>query len=324
MLRILDHAWHQAHSYRLHALPAEFWFLLVGYRTWDESQRPMPANFRGFVWPQGLLFDFDLVLSHLDNWCDVRYPLRAMPYRLMNLLAAWHYPGVPRVAIMHGTPDDEGNRAGVLNLLARTPGGAPFLVCNSRQACEEWGLGPERSRAIVHGYDVDEFWSSNTRRRQTITVCSGGGMSREYHGIPLLERIRRDVPVTWIGSRGDRGFFLDYRAYREYLATALIYLHTGKRSPMPGARTEAMLSGCCIVTTGNHDVRDFVEHGYTGFISDSAEELIEILKQLLADPKRAYRVGRRGREVAREKFARDRYVADWLALIGDLNGPADR
>ena len=78
-----------------------------------------------------------LVLSHLDNWCDVRYPLRAMPYRLVNLLAARHYPDVPRVAIMHGTPDDEGNRAGILNLLARTPGGAPFLVCNSRQAVDE-------------------------------------------------------------------------------------------------------------------------------------------------------------------------------------------
>lgn len=319
ILRILDHAWHQTHSYRLHALPAEFWFLETGYRTWDESQRPRPANFQGFLDPLEVGdYAFDLILCHLDQWCDTRYPLRALPYRLVNLAALHHFPGVPRVAIMHGTPDDGGNHKRIMTLLDNTPGGAPFLVCNSQAAYDGWGLGPERSRAIIHGYDVDEFWSEKTRRLEIITVCSGGEMSREYHGIPLLERIRRDVPVTWIGARGDRDFFPDYRAYREYLATALIYLHTGKRSPMPGARTEAMLSGCCIVTTDNHDVGDFVDHGHSGFIADSAGELIDILCELLADPSRAYEVGQRGREAARAMFAQDRYVAEWLTLIAEL------
>lgn len=320
-MQILDHAWHQAHSYRLHALPAEFWFVETGYRTWYDDQRPRPDNFRGFLSVFGVCaHDFDLILCHLDQWCDTRFPLRGMPYRLINLLAAQRYPGVPRVAIMHGTPDDEINRQCVLTLLANTPGGPPFMVCNSRQAAQEWGLGIDRSRAIIHGYDVDEFWSSTTRRQQVITICSGGNISREYHGIPLLERIKAEIPVTWIGTRGDMDFLPDYQAYREYLATTLIYLHTGQRSPMPGGRTEAMLSGCCIVTTDNHDIGSIIEHGYSGFVSNDASELIDILKGLLADPKLAYQIGKRGRAVAREAFCKDRYVSDWLDLISQLGG----
>jgi len=315
MLRILDHAWHQAHSYRLHALPADFWYYQIGPRTWNVALRPMPPNFRGFVcdYRRG---EFDVILMHLDQWCDHRFPLRGMPYRIMNLIARENSPGTPRICIMHGTPDSEENRQRILKLIANTPGGPPFVVCNSRQAQAEWGI--ERSRAIIHGYDVDEFWSERTRRVQVITVCSGGYMSRSYHGIPLLERIRREVPVTWIGERGDLPTFSSYREYREYLSTALVYLHTGQRSPMPGARTEAMLSGCCVVSTDNHDISDYIEHGVNGFITNDAEEMIGTLKALLAEPERAYSIGRWGRETARACFSKERYVAEWMELLGEL------
>ena len=79
-----------------------------------------------------------------------------------------------------------------------------------------------------------------------------------------------------------------------------------------------MLSGCCVVTTSNHDAGEFIEHGETGFLCDSAAEMAETVKMLLADPRRAYLVGRRGREVARTLFDKKRFVADWLALLGDL------
>ena len=317
-LQILDHPWHQAHSYRLHALPAEFWYCWFGGgRTWDEAQRPIPPNFRGFVQDSGWTY-YDLILCHLDNWCDHRYPLRGLPYRLMNLMATEKYPDAPRVAIMHGTPDDEENRQQIRRLLADTAGGSPFVVTNSPQAYREWGLGPEHSRAILHGYDVDEFWSEKTRRLEVIAVCSGGGMSRDYHGIPTLERIRREVPVTWIGARGDIERLPNYDEYRAYLATALVFLHTGRRSPMPGARTEAMLSGCCVVSTDNHGAGDFIEHGYSGFLTDDAEEMICILKGLLERPEVAYRIGQRGREVARQRFNKERFVADWLDLWANL------
>lgn len=315
MLAILDHAWHQAHSYRLHALPARFDYFPIGTRTWDPDIRPAPDNWGGFVEDPDPR-TYDVILSHLDNWCD-RAELRGTPFRIMNLIGMQAQQAA-QICIMHGTPDDEGNRTRIQRMLDLSPGGSPFMVVNSRQAYEEWGLGPERSRAIIHGYDVDEFRSDKTRLGMAFTICSAGDISRSYHGVPMLLSIRRHVPVVWVGYRGDLPYFQSYQLYREFLASSLIYVHCGQRSPMPGARTEAMLSGCCIVTTSNHDADSFITHGETGFLCDTVVEMVETIKELLANPKQAYAIGQRGRELAQTLFCKDRFVEDWLALLADL------
>jgi len=316
MIRFLDHAWHLAHSYRLHALPATFAYYPVGTRQWDQDIRPQPPNFRGEV-TEPNPNDYDVILSHLDNWVD-RSLLRATPFRLMNLIGMEAGDDAVRITIMHGTPDNEQNRRNIVRLLDNAPGGPPFLVCNSRAAAEGWGLGPSRSRAIIHGYDTAEFWSYKERIKLAATVCSAGDMSRIYHGVPLLERVRQAVPVLWVGHNGDREYFPTYVEYRDFLASLLVYVHPGQASPMPGARTEAMLSGCCVVTTSNNDAAQYIEHGVTGFLCDEAGDMIETIRMLLADPARAYRVGKAGREAARHFFDKDRFVADWLDLLGGL------
>lgn len=308
-MQILDYSWHLPHAFRLmQALyDSEFYFLKVGPRTWKGSLRPLPPNFRGFVqtYEPG---KYDLALLHLDQWCD-RVALRGYPYRLVNGLVQ----DIPKIVIMHGTPDNEENRQRILKLI-----GANYVVCNSQQAVVDWDLRPEQSRAIIHGYVVDEFWSERTKYQRAVTVCSGGDISREYHGIPLLERMKRDVPVMWVGPRGDVPFFDDYETYRRFLAQSLIYFHPGQHTPMPGARTEAMLSGCCIVSTDNQDASHYIEHGITGFVSNDYVELRDTLQDLLAEPRRAYEVGKQGREAAREMFTRERLREQWVMLLKDL------
>ena len=314
-LRILDFCWHVVHGYRLCALPATFeYFTPLGVRYWSESIRPKPINFLGYV-EHPDVESYDVILSHLDNWCD-RAKMRGTPFRIMNLIGMGSRAA--RITVMHGTPDDEGNRQRIARMFELAPGGPPFMVCNSQQACQDWGFGPEHSRAIIHGYDVDEFSSSKERQTWAVTICSAGTISRTYHGVPLLERIKREVPVIWVGLNGDLPYFDSYAEYRDFLSHSLIYVHTGQRSPMPGARTEAMLSGCCIVTTSNNDAGKYIEHGVTGFLCDTAQEMIGTLQALLADPAKAYRVGKRGREAARVFFDKGRYVSDWLNLLGDL------
>jgi glycosyltransferase involved in cell wall biosynthesis len=314
MLQILDYGWHQGHSYRLHALPAEFTYVDVSNRQWTLGQRPMPPNFRGIISPEEVvLADYDLALLHLDQWCDERFNLRATPYRLMKQITE----GIPQVVIMHGIPDYERNRLQVLNLIGDLP-----VVCNSFQAAREWDSGDGRIdrygclqfRTIIHGYDVDEFYNMALEGREVnvITVCSGGYTSRKYHGIPLLERLMRDIPLTWYGPSGNADWLPNYDAYRDMLATSLIYFSPTRRAPMPGARTEAMLSGCCIVTVPGHDARKFITHEKTGFLVRTYEEARDTLAMLLRDPQRAWDVGRAGREVARALFHKGRFAHNWL------------
>lgn len=322
-LRILDYPWHQVHSYRLHALPADFWFLDLDPVVWNILQRPIPPNWRGVISPGGVsATDFDCMILHLDQWCARHeLDLRAMAYRVA--LQVHHRTGIIPVIIMHGTPDSPENRQAVLRLIGDLP-----VVCNSGQAAREWDGGDRRAdcyggaqfRHIIHGYNVDEFWSAPADRRDkvVVSVCSGGELSREYHGLPLAERLARDVPLHIYGPKGNRAWLNSYADYRQMLARSLIYFSPSRRGPMPGARTEAMLSGCCVVTVPGNDAAQYVDHGRTGYIADYYREIVLILRDLLDNPQQAHSVGQAGREAARQLFSADRYVADWLRVLSGL------
>lgn len=318
-LRILDYFWHQAHAYRLHALPADFTFVAFRPTIWNEYQRPVPENFQGAISPDDIVpAEYDFALLHLDQWCD-RVNLRATPYRLMKRASQ----NIPQIIIMHGTPDSEGNRQAILQLIGDLP-----VVCNSRQAAQEWDGGDDRVdryglpqfRHIIHGYDTDEFWSLPVEQRQKkiVTVCSGGTISREYHGIPLVERLMRDVPIDWYGPSGNVNWLEDYMAYRAMLASNLIYFSPTRQAPMPGARTEAMLSGCCVVTVPRNDIENYITHGETGLIVDDYTEAHSSLQQLLNVPATAYQIGQAGRKTAQKHFGKERFIDDWLSVWGNI------
>jgi glycosyltransferase involved in cell wall biosynthesis len=320
MLKILDHAWHQVHFYRLHALPARFSILDIRPWVWKDEHRPRPDNFDGPVAPADVDGSYDLALCHLDQWVD-RFPERGLPFRYMRNVAREH--GLPLVCIMHGTPDSEENRRAVLELMDDVP-----VVCNSRQAAAEWDGGELRTARggvpqftpIIHGYDVDEFWSEPVRRRRRVvlSVCSGGSTSSWYHGTPLLERLKRDVPLEWLGPFGNRDWLPDYRSYREILASTLVYFSPTRRAPMPGARTEAMLAGCCVVTVPGTDFDEEICDTADGFVVETYREARDTLRWLLDHPLDAWDVGQAGREWAMEAFGKDRFVGDWLSYLGEL------
>lgn len=324
MLKILDYAWHQVHLYRLHSLPAEFTLVDLRKDAWNEHQRPRPDNFLGLI-PEDEVntADYDLALLHLDQWCDGN-PYRALPFRVMKSLTK----DMPQVCIMHGTPDTKKQRFAILQMLGDLP-----VVCNSYQAAREWDAGEERIdrngdpqfRTIIHGYKVDEFYNYPLERRrpEVMTICSGGQMSRWYHGTPLLRRLKRDIPLAWYGNPNhgaSRHWKRNYTSYRRTLAHMLIYLSPTWRAPMPGARTEAMLSGCCIVSTPGNDWESYIENGVNGYIVRDYIETRDVLRDLIDNPEVAYTVGQRGREFARERFGEARFVADWMKEIGNLLG----
>ena len=321
MLRIIDYPWHQVHLYRMvTALPASFTVAGVRLPYWNTAQRPVPGNVKFVGMDDIESDDYDLAILHLDQWCDLMN-LRAFPFRFMNQKVQ-----VPKVIIMHGTPDSEENRRAILRLMGNLP-----VVCNSRQAALEWDGGEGRLdlyglpqfRPIIHGY-VDEFFNYPLAHRGlgAITICSGGDMSRWYHGLPLVERLRRDVPLTWVGPRGDRPWCSNYTEYRVMLASGLIYFSPTRRAPMPGSRTEAMLSGCCIVSVPGNDFQDYVEQGVNGFIVDTYEDARDCLHWLLENPEIAYEVGQRGREAALRFFDHKRYSRDWLMMLGGIDVPS--
>jgi trehalose synthase len=61
-----------------------------------------------------------------------------------------------------------------------------------------------------------------------------------------------------------------------------------------------------------------VEDGRTGFLIGSPEEAADRAVRILQDPELAKRLGRAGKERARELFLTPRLLRDWLELFEDL------
>ena len=141
----------------------------------------------------------------------------------------------------------------------------------------------------------------------------------------IFARVRRllkdkGVPFVWIGP--DKKFG-SQEAYSDYLGRSLVYFNPTYQSPRPGARTEAMLAGCCIVTTPYQDADTFIEDGVNGFLTskarikdprimDSPEYTANLLEKLvMKEPELAIRIGKEGRRTAMQLFSHDKFAEQW-------------
>ncbi len=97
--------------------------------------------------------------------------------------------------------------------------------------------------------DPDE-WFDLPKEPRVVTMISPGGLDKYYDRAFFMaireELAERDIyhchiTVDWRAK--------DWEEYRVLLGRSLIYLNPTKESPMPRARTEAMFSGCCVLTT---------------------------------------------------------------------------
>ncbi len=112
----------------------------------------------------------------------------------------------------------------------------------------------------------------------------------------------------------------NFRAYRDLIAKYSVYLNPTRLSPMPRSRLEALFCGLALVTTSHHDVEMWLEDGVTGFCADDAPTLRERLRVLCDDPSLCRKLGRAGREMARDRFHVRHYLAKWQDTIEEVLG----
>jgi trehalose synthase len=80
--------------------------------------------------------------------------------------------------------------------------------------------------------------------------------------------------------------------------------------------TEALWKGRATVAGKVGGIPLQIIDGETGYLISSAEEAAERMATVLGDPELAKRLGRAGKERARELFLTPRYLRDWLRLLG--------
>jgi len=165
-------------------------------------------------------------------------------------------------------------------------------------------------------------WLDLPKEPRVVTMISPGGLDKYYDRV-FLRAVKdaleeRDIYHCHITVDASFKYFEEYQ---EFLGRSLVYFNPTRESPMPRARTEAMLSGCCVVTTPHQDADTFIKDGENGFIIKRNPEMVaDLIEKLIFDYKNTIKVGQKGKETALEIFSMERYQKDWANIIEKVTG----
>ncbi len=135
-------------------------------------------------------------------------------------------------------------------------------------------------------------------------------------------RLNTDTGVSeWDGSNSvisREGIYLARRDMERYS----ILLNTSAVTACSYRAIEGLLSGLIPVSVRSKDLELIVEHGRTGFLGDTAQELSEHLVTLSADMALCRRISDLSRARACELFHHERFLGEWEQVLRKVAGYA--
>lgn len=333
-IKVFGHLNHLGNQYEMLKLaknyPVKFYWLENNVRRWNKySPRPMPhewlTNDEFEYVPYYEPGKYDLAILHLDQQAADPYIGKGQLCRqLENLIQ-----DIPKVIFNHGTPmwdemfsedivvnggtvlTDKGTREidGIKAIVKDN-----YMVVNSYDSVDRWGWG----YPLIHGMDSDDWWDLPKEPRVTISLSPGG--LDKYYNRSLLAAIKTEVKKK-VGLDVQH-VMVNYRAqdwddYRQFIGKSLIYINPTLDSPMPRSRTEAMLSGSCVLTSRHHNAHEFIAQGKEGFVlPDNPHSYAELIYELIFNNyKEAVDIGQAGKERAKKLFNHERYQKDLYDLL---------
>lgn len=312
--------------------PVKFHYLENNVRRWSRySARPEPTTWLNedeFEWVTHYEpGKYDLAILHVDQQHTDSRIGKGWLYEDLNSIIQ----DIPKIVINHGTPMwDEyytedvvinGGTAHTMKGPVHIKGmkekiGDNFMIVNSYQAVNRWGWG----YPLIHGMDKDEYFDLPKEPRVILSLSPAG--LDKYYNRELITAIKSsvkektglDVMHIQVNIKFEEDNFYQYR---QYIGSGLINISPFRDSPMPRSRSEAMLSGACILTSKHHGADEFIEHGVDGFIvPDNPLSYATAILHLINDNyQEAVKIGQRGKAKAQKLFDITRYHGELYDLI---------
>lgn len=332
---VVNHLGSQYEALKLAKRGYKFFYLENNVRRWSKtSSRPEPTTWLNkdqFEWVTHYEpGKYDIALLHTDQQHTDPRIGKGQLYRQLNEVIQ----DIPKIVFNHGTPmwDDFYTEDLVINGgVVHSPRGSTtldgmkkiigdnFMVVNSYEAVERWGWG----YPIIHGLDKNE-WFDLPKEPRVVLSLSPGGLDKYYNRELITaikgavkEKTGLDIMHIGVNIKFEED---NWTQYRNFIGSSLINISPYKDSPMPRSRTEAMLSGACVLSSKYHGASDFIEHGIDGFIvPDNPLSYANAIYHLLNDNYReAVAIGQKGKAKAQRLFDNERYLDDLEFVINEV------
>jgi hypothetical protein len=186
-----------------------------------------------------------------------------------------------------------------------------------------WDSGRTPTRVIEHGVLVPDEARYTGELDKGVVVVNGLGRRGRRLGADVFERARREVPLDLVGMFAEELGGVGEIPPPEVAAFVCRYrffFHPIRYTSLGLAACEAMMLGMPVVALATTEMSTVVDNGVSGWIDTSVERLVEHMKDLLADPGLARRLGEEARRTARRRFSIERFVSDWDRVLREVTG----
>jgi glycosyltransferase involved in cell wall biosynthesis len=251
---------------------------------------------------------------------DVDVVVLQRPYELEHLAERWlrgRRPGrdVPAVYLEHSSP--QGRIAEMRHPAADRHD--LTLVHVTHFNALFWDAGSTPTRVIEHGV-VDPGYRYTGELPRAAVVINEAERRGRVTGTDLLPQLNGDVPLDLfgIGARALGGIEdLPQARLHEEMARRRAYLHPVRWTSLGLSLLEAMHLGMPVVALATTEVAEAVPPE-AGVVSNRVDVLREALHRFVRDPDEARERGLAARRAASSRYALERFLADWDALLEEV------
>lgn len=188
-----------------------------------------------------------------------------------------------------------------------------------------WDSGRTPVQVIEHGVPEPTGVEYSGELERGLVVVNHLARRGRRLGADIFTALRRRVPLDLIGMGAEELGGLGEVRHSELPAFAARYrffFNPIRYTSLGLAVIEAMRVGLPIVGLATTEMATVIENGVSGYVDTDLDRLVIRMKQLLADPAEARRLGEGARRRARRRFNIQRFARDWDAAVRRVVGAA--
>ena len=186
-----------------------------------------------------------------------------------------------------------------------------------------WDSERTPTRVIDHGVLVPRGVQYSGDIERGLVVINHLRQRGRRLGADVFERVREEIPLDLVGmdseSLGGLGEIPppDLAAFESRYR---FFFNPIRYTSLGLAVIEAMTLGMPIVGLATTEMATAIQNGVSGYVDTDVGRLLEPMRDLLAHPEEARRLGRGAHRYALERFPIDRFVRDWEETFALVTG----
>ena len=188
-----------------------------------------------------------------------------------------------------------------------------------------WDNGRTPVRVIEHGVQIPEGVLYSGKLTRGITAIDDLAAGGRRLGADVFARVRSEVAVDLVGERAQLAGGLGqvpHALLAEFMSAYRFYFDPARQYGPSLELCEAMMIGLPVVAVATAGISGVVHDGVSGHVDANPRAIVARMRELLASPGEAWRLGQGARRTARDRFDLRRFVRDWDQALRSVAGGA--